>query len=171
MKSFTDTAGRSWTIAINVDAIKRVRSLTQVDLLSVVEGTLIDQLGRDPILLVDVIYAACKPQADQQSVTAEQFGQAMAGDAIDGATQALLTELVDFFPKARRAPLAAVLGKSQAATTLLMQRATAKVEAISVEELIDKVMNGSPQQAGPTPNYGASPAPAGVQPAPTPGAS
>jgi len=30
MKTFTDNADRTWTVTINVDAIKRVRSLVQV---------------------------------------------------------------------------------------------------------------------------------------------
>jgi len=52
MKTFTDNAGRVWTIAINVDAVKRVRSLLEVDLLEIVEGTLIEKLIRDHGLLV-----------------------------------------------------------------------------------------------------------------------
>ena len=67
-----------------------------------VEGDLLEQLSTDPILLCDVVYVLCKPEADQQNVTDEQFGQAMAGDAIEHATTALLEELVDFFPLARR---------------------------------------------------------------------
>lgn len=32
MKSFTDNAGRIWTVAVNVAAIKRVRAICDVDL-------------------------------------------------------------------------------------------------------------------------------------------
>ncbi|MCK4660506.1 MAG: hypothetical protein KAV82_13370 [Phycisphaerae bacterium] len=71
MKSFTDNAGRSSTIAINVDAIKRVRGLLDVDLLKIVEGTLIEKLIRDPVLLCDVVYAVCKPEADAKDVSDE----------------------------------------------------------------------------------------------------
>ena len=64
MRTFTDNTGRAWTIAINVDAIKRVKSVAKVDLLEAVEGKLLERLVGDPILLCDVVYALCKPQAD-----------------------------------------------------------------------------------------------------------
>lgn len=110
MKSFTDNQGRTWGIVINVDAIKRVRSLLQIDLLGIVEGKLVEELIRDPVKLCDVVYVLCKPEADARSISDEDFGRAMAGDAIDNATTALLEELVDFFPSPRdRANLQKVL--------------------------------------------------------------
>jgi len=93
-----------------VDAIKRVRGLVDVDLLEVVEGKLIERFIRDPILLCDVVYAVCKPEADSRSVSDEDFGRSMAGDAIEQATKALLEELVNFSPSPRdRANLQRVL--------------------------------------------------------------
>ena len=111
MRTFTDNAGRTWTLAINVDTIRRVRSLVDVDLLEAVEGKLIERLASDPILLCDVVYVICKPEADGRSITDEDFGRAMAGDAIDLATTSLLEELVDFFPKSRRQLLSKALSK------------------------------------------------------------
>ena len=111
MRTFTDNAGRSWTLAINVDTIRRVRSLVDVDLLQAVEGKLIERLAADPILLCDVIYVICKPEADQRSISDEEFGRGMAGDAIELATTSLLEELVDFFPKSRRQLLSKALAK------------------------------------------------------------
>jgi hypothetical protein len=110
MKTFTDNAGRTWTVAINVDAIKRVRGLLDVDLLEILEGKLIEKLYRDPVLLCDVVYAACKPEADAKGVSDEDFGRAMAGDVIEHATKALLEELVGFSPSPRdRANLQRIL--------------------------------------------------------------
>ena len=111
MRTFTDNAGRTWTLAINVDTIRRVRALVDVDLLEAVEGKLIERLAADPILLCDVIYVICKPEADGRSITDEDFGRSMAGDAIDLATTSLLEELVDFFPKSRRQLLSKALAK------------------------------------------------------------
>ena len=62
METFTDSAGRAWTVTVTVSTIKQVRALTGVDLLKVVEGTVIDQLASDAVLLVDVLYAVCKDQ-------------------------------------------------------------------------------------------------------------
>ena len=111
MRTFTDNAGRTWTLAINVDTIRRVRALVDVDLLEAVEGKLIERLAADPILLCDIIYVICKPEADGRGITDEDFGRSMAGDAIDLATTSLLEELVDFFPKSRRQLLSKALAK------------------------------------------------------------
>ena len=109
MKSFTDNTGRTWTLAVTVGTIKRVRALCDVDLANIIniDGTtpkvdLLERLGRDPVLLVDVLFAAVKPEADAKGVTDQEFGQAMAGDAIEMATTALLDEVIDFFPETKR---------------------------------------------------------------------
>lgn len=99
MKTFTDRAGRTWTIDVTVDAIKRVRGLLDVDLLDS-ENTL-RRLMIDPILLVDVIYVVCKPQADAEQLTDVDFARAMAGDTIAHAKTALVEDLVNFSPDPR----------------------------------------------------------------------
>jgi hypothetical protein len=111
LKTFKDNAGRTWTLAVNIAAMKRVKTLLNVNLMDAVENDLIQKLATDPVLLCDVIYAICKPEADKQNITDEQFGQAMAGDAIEHATVALLEELVDFFPEAKRRVLRKVVEK------------------------------------------------------------
>lgn len=111
MKTFKDNADRTWTVTVNVDAIKRVRSLLSIDLMEAVEGKLIERLIGDPVLLCDVIYCVCKDDADAKGITDEEFGRAMAGDAIELATTALLEELVDFFPQGKRQLLRKALAK------------------------------------------------------------
>jgi hypothetical protein len=54
---------------------------------------LITRLSTDPLLLGDVLFAICKPQADQQQITDEAFGEGLAGNSIDDATGALLEAL------------------------------------------------------------------------------
>lgn len=102
MASFKDASGRVWSLVITVDTIRRVRQLAGCDLMQAIGGKLLEQLAVDPVLLVDVLAAACKPQMDAAQVTAEQFGQAMVGDAIDDAAQALLQGLADFSPSPTR---------------------------------------------------------------------
>ena len=141
MKTFKDNAGRSWTLIVNVAAIKRVRSLLNVNLMEAVEGDLLEQLSTDPILLCDVVYVLCKPEADQQNVTDEQFGQAMAGDAIEHATTALLEELVDFFPLARRRVLQKALGKLKAVEEKASKFAEAALNDPKFDEQLDAALN------------------------------
>lgn len=129
MKTFNDNAARSWTVQVNVDAIKRVRDLAQVNLLEVVEGKLLERLISDPILLCDVIYCLCKPEADSKSVSDVDFGRAMGGDSIDGATTALLEELVDFFPQAKRRVLAKALAKLQKLQTAALAAVETRLDS------------------------------------------
>ena len=109
MKSFKDAKGRVWQLSVNVGTMKRVRALCDIDLYKIIEigddgkaPELLTKLAEDPILLVDVLYAICKPEADAINVSDEAFGEGMVGDAIENATNALLDELVDFFPAAKR---------------------------------------------------------------------
>lgn len=134
MKTFVDNAGRTWTVAINVDAIKRVRDLAGVNLLEVIEGKLLERLIGDPILLCDVIYSICKPEAEAKTITDTDFGRAMGGDAIDGATTALLEELVDFFPLARRRVLSKALEKLRKFETAALNAVEVRLESPELEQ-------------------------------------
>ena len=113
MKTFTDNAGRDWVIEINVASLKRVKGLTGTDLVALavsMDTSVAERLASDPILLCDVLYAVCKPQADKRGISDEEFGRAMAGDAIESATVALLEDIVGFCPSPRdRAALGRVL--------------------------------------------------------------
>jgi len=95
MRTFQDNAGRTWIVAVTVDSIKRVRDLLGEDLLDI-ERTL-PRLLADPILLCDVVYSICKPQADAETISDVDFARAMAGDSIAHAKAALIEELINFF--------------------------------------------------------------------------
>ena len=141
MKTFKDNAGRAWTVAVNVAAIKQVKTLLDVNLMEAVEGDLLEKLSTDPVLLCDVIYAICKPDADAQNITDDQFGAAMAGDAIESATSALLEELVDFFPLAKRQVLHKALEKLRAVEAKAAAYAEAKLDDPALDKQIDDALN------------------------------
>ena len=161
MQQFKDNAGRAWTVEINVAALKRVRGLTGVDLMQVIEGTLIEKLIRDPVLLCDVVYALCKPEADTAKVSDEEFGKAMAGDAIEAATTAVLEELVGFCPSPRDR---ANLGRVLQATRKVMDRARDMVEKKLDSGELDKLADRLLESAGAS--SGSAPASSGSTPGP-----
>ncbi len=138
MRTFVDNAGRTWTVQINVDAIKRVRDLVGVNLLEVLDGKLLERLTADPVLLCDVLYAACRVEADTRQVGDVDFGRAMAGDAIDAATTALLEELVAFFPKGRRAVMEKALRKLVALEAAALNVVAARLDSPELEEALRK---------------------------------
>jgi hypothetical protein len=167
MKSFTDNAGRSWSVEVNVAALKRVKGLTGVDLLEVLDGTLIDRLTRDPVLLCDVLYAACKPEADQHGVTDEEFGRAMAGDAIEHATGALLDEIVSFCPSPRdRAALGRVLAATRTAMDKARDLIEQRLDSGELERAIEQAVGGLPGLATGGNSSTAAPESSAATPAP-----
>lgn len=105
---FTDSTGKEWEVKVNPPVIKRVRKLADFDLLAQPNGTngVVHQLMCDPILLADVLYCVCKPQADEAGVTDEQFGGALGGDAISAGMNALFDALIEFIPNATQRPVA-----------------------------------------------------------------
>jgi hypothetical protein len=157
MKTFNDNAGRSWTVQVNVDAIKRVRDLAQVNLLEVVEGKLLERLIGDPVLLCDVIYCLCKPEADGKGISDVDFGRAMGGDAIDGATTALLEELVDFFPQAKRRVLAKALAKLQKLQTAALAAVETRLDSPELDRQLAQQLAQLQSLSGSAPASSASP--------------
>jgi len=98
MRTFKDNAGRTWSVSVDCDAIRRVRSALKVNLVSTEFAKVLEQLLADPVLLCDVLYVICKPESEKQNVTDVDFCRAMAGDSIEHGTIALLEEIVNFTP-------------------------------------------------------------------------
>jgi peptide subunit release factor RF-3 len=134
---------------VDVGAVKRVRSALGVDLMQVAEKKdaeggrepgVLERLASDPVLLVDVIYVLCRDQANALGVTDEDFGAAMAGDAIEHAVKAMLGAIVDFFPNPRER---AALKRLLEAADQEADRARSKMEALVEEKLAPSPAGGS----------------------------
>ena len=151
MHSFQDKNGRSWSLTVNVGTMKRVRSLCGIDLFNIIEldknqnpkTDVLEKLTTDPILLVDVIYAVCKEEADKIGISDEDFGRSMCGDTIEAATNALLDEIVDFFPAAKRQVYLKVLTASRR----FKIAAEKQLAAILNDESLDKKLEMAMEKA------------------------
>lgn len=156
MKTFKDNADRTWTVTVNVDAIKRVRSMLDVDLMEAVDGRLIERLIGDPVLLCDVIYCVCKVDADVKGVSDEEFGRAMAGDAIELATTALLEELVDFFPQGKRELLKKALAKLETLQATAIDVVTKRLDSPELDRHLEAELKKLGDSYGNSPESSAS---------------
>ncbi|HUU90102.1 MAG TPA: hypothetical protein VM238_02710 [Phycisphaerae bacterium] len=160
MKTFDDNAGRTWTVAVTINAVKRVKGLLDVDLTDLMDGDppLLTRLDTDIVLLCDVIFALVKPQADEQGVTDEAFAEALGGDAIIAAHDALLEELADFFRSLRRTDVTKAVEKQIAMVRAAVQAAEARIEAVDVDREIEEAFRSgdlsgnSPGSSEPTPD-------------------
>jgi hypothetical protein len=141
MKTFTDSASRTWTISMTIDSVKRVRDLLQINLLEPEAGDppLLTRLGTDEILLCDVIYCLVKPQADQQNISDAQFGQALGGDAILAAQTAFYEEMIDFFLKRGRPDRAKAATAQLKMITLAVQRIEKTLDSLDLAKEIERI--------------------------------
>jgi len=142
MKAFTDNAGKTWSIAMTIDSVKRVRDLLSVNLVEPEAGEppLLTRLGTDEILLCDVVYCLIKPQADTLGVTDEDFGRALGGDAILAAQTALYEELVDFFQKRGRPDRARAVAAQKTMIEMAIESVRMKLDAMNPQAELAKIL-------------------------------
>lgn len=141
LKTFTDNAGRSWTVNINNTSIKEVREFLDINLLEVLEGDLLNRLAFDPITLVDIIYVLCKEQADKNNISDKDFGRAMAGDSIAQATQAFMEALAAYFPQLeKRTLLKTALKKIAADEKKIIDQAQMMLESPLLDQKLEKML-------------------------------
>ncbi|MFG0262177.1 MAG: hypothetical protein ACF788_07290 [Novipirellula sp. JB048] len=137
MQKFIDRRGRVWIVDIDNTTLRRVQALTDVRLLDAIDGDLITQLSSDPLILGDVLFAICKPQADQQDIDDESFAEGLAGDSIDEACKALVDALVAYFPESRRRLLRKAADKQK----MIETRGLAAIEKrLDDPKLVDRIV-------------------------------
>ena len=145
MKTFTDTAGRTWTLSLTIDAAKRVKGLLDVNLLELEAGDppLLTKIGTDVILLCDVIFALVKPQADANGVSDEQFAAALGGETILAAQTALYEELVGFFRGLGRSDLAKAVDAQRRMIDLAVRKIETRIDKLDLEAAIETTLGES----------------------------
>lgn len=138
MQTFTDAAGRDWSIVITIAAVKHLRVKIDIDLAADDLGALLQKMAADPVVLCDVLYCLCESQIEKAGITPEQFGEGLSGDAIDSASDAFLAALVEFTPKKKRAILRGVLDKVREAEEMA---ATAALEYLESDKFNKEMMS------------------------------
>lgn len=146
MHTFKDSLGRVWEIEINVTTIRRVRGLAGVDLLEMAGGTLATRLASDPLLLADVLFAAVELQAKSAGVSKEAFEEALDGDAVNAGADALVEELIGFFPASRRILFQTLIKKSRTVMEEMEKQAQKEAESPEMDEAIKSIL--TPPESG-----------------------
>jgi hypothetical protein len=145
-QSFHDTAGRTWSVNLNVYVVGQLRKQLDVDIYKISDEkmALLQRILGDPCLLVDILFCICEDQAEKQQVTAEQFGRSFAGDVLEQAATAFVEAVVDFFPDPKvRERLRAVMQTGKRVQQRMIELVTAdvdqKLSAIDVETEAQRV--------------------------------
>ncbi len=138
MRTFKDTAARTWSLSLNISVAKRLRDELKIDLFDENVGETIARLSGDPVLLADVLFLMVKDEADAKNITDEDFGSALGGDTITTATDSFLEELIDFYPEKKRAILQGLLSKINQAEERLMTETIEMIDSDSMDRFIEE---------------------------------
>jgi hypothetical protein len=128
MKTFSDSAGRVWTISLTIDSVKRVKGLIDADLLALDVGDppLITRLGLD------------------------------VGEAILAAQNAFYEELISFFRQLGRKDLATAVEAQQRMINLTVEQVRLRIEGVDIEAevkaIIGEAFTNSPESSELTPD-------------------
>jgi len=106
MHTFKDNQEREWPVVVNVTTVRDCRDILGVDILQLADGEdvkdgLIVRVLADQVLLVDILYVVCKKALDAAKVDDRAFGEALGGDCLSEAVDALLAEIINFSPNPR----------------------------------------------------------------------
>lgn len=175
MPKFTDAKNRAWDLTLNVGSLRRIRSMTETDLANLwtpKAGELLDRLVQDPILVCEMVYAVCKPQADAAGLTDEQFYEALAGDCIDQAGAALLEGAQSFCPNPRaRGQLRILLDAMKAAMQKAYDLTDSRIGNGQLQHAMEQAVEAGMPSLPPTTSgapSGDAPESSGSTPTPTP---
>jgi hypothetical protein len=141
MPKFTDSQGDDWSVAINVDAIIRLKDAKLGNFADPLEGDPppLARLHLDFLFLAEVLFGVCYPQAEERKIDFKQFGVRLGGEALAAANGALMEGLVDFFRQLGRQEIVTVIRKQQAMVEAGLKLAETKAEEIDVEAEITKI--------------------------------
>jgi len=154
MKTFTDAAGRTWTIALNLGTAIAVKDKLGVDLLQPESGDppLLTRLGTDELLLGEVLCALLGEQFEAHKVSDKDVRASFDGATLMAAQQAFYEELIDFFRKRGRADRARAVETQMKMIDAAVKAIETRIKGLDIDEAIRGAMSGSsPEVSASTP--------------------
>jgi len=144
MKTFTDAAGRTWTISLNLGTALAVKEALGVDLLQPESGDppVLTRLGTDEMLLGEVLCALLSGQFETHKVTEDDVRASFDGATLLAAQKAFYEELVGFFRSRGRADRARAVETQAAMIDAAVKAIEEKIGGMDVQEVIDGAISG-----------------------------
>jgi len=142
MRTFTDTAGRNWTISLNLGTAMAVKDKLGIDLLQPEAGDppLLTRLGTEEMLLGEVLCALLGSQFETHKVTEDDVRASFDGATLLAAQNAFYEELVDFFRSRGRADRARAVETQAAMIDAAVKAIEERIGGIKVDTVIAGVM-------------------------------
>ena len=149
MKTFTDAAGRTWTLTLNLGTAMTVKAKLDIDLLQPEQGDppLLTRLGTDEMLLGEVLCCMLEGQFTTHQVTDDDVRSSFDGQTLLAAQKAFYEELIDFFRSRGRNDRAKAVAKQMAMIDAAVTAIETRIDGLNVEETIRGAMSGASPEA------------------------
>ncbi len=148
MRTFTDTRGNTWEIAITLGAAKRLRDRAGIDLLRPeakgpdgVPG--ITALAIDEYLQAEAIATLIEPQMAAANIAPEAVPDIFDGATLAAAQAAFWEEIENFFQSLGHTARAQMVSKQRQTLAAAMRLATDRLASIDPETLAAGAMSTS----------------------------
>ena len=154
MKTFTDAAGRTWTLTLTLGTAMKVKAKLDIDLLQPEAGDppLLTRLGTDEMLLGEVLCAMLEGQFETHKVTDDDVRAGFDGQTLLAAQKAFYEELIGFFRSRGRNDRAKAVAKQMAMIEAAVTAVETRIDALDIDETIRGAMSGaSPDRSASTP--------------------
>ena len=139
MKSFKDLKARDWYLALDYHAFLRCKQVG-VDLGSAWTGDLFVEFERDIVKTYDCLWAVVQKHAEERKLSKDDFVDAIDGQVIEDALEALAEALTNFFGR-RQGGVFKIWWQGHLSG--LQQTATKLLEQFEQLSLLGTTSNGS----------------------------
>lgn len=120
--TFRDAKDRTWNLSLSIGLAKKIRDEVGVDFGNISDGSVFAELATDPYKFAATLWLMVESQAKakpgREEVTPEDFAEALTGDVLDSASEALVAAILNFTRGLMRPALEKVIE-----ATMVMQKA------------------------------------------------
>jgi len=146
-RSFTDTTGRRWTLAITVAQVRKVKAALGVDLLGSADGQMFKEMARNPLDFCNLLWCLLERQAAAAGISEEQFWESADDTVLGDATYAFMQAVIAFSREDKRKPLQIVLQKMYAAEEKAGAAAMEIANSPQMDQFLSRNMDKAVQAA------------------------
>jgi len=137
MNGFRDSKGSLWELVVDIPTVERVRRLADVDLLNVAiadkQNGVFAKLA-DPVCFAHVLYAICKPQADERKLADDDFARCLDVD-VEELADKLFEAIADFFRRRNQTKAAELILWQVAQSKKAAERMRAEFTTETMEKM------------------------------------
>ncbi|MCA9072401.1 MAG: hypothetical protein KDA84_25930 [Planctomycetaceae bacterium] len=140
MRVFTDGKNREWELEITVDSARRIKEQLEFDIVALKDGEALTNLLNDPVKIVDTLWLLLEEQANEAGIDSSKFSRGFFGDALERATDALVSCMIDFFPGKRRAILQKMWSQAKAIQEREIEAVSKYLDSPQLEKDVEKFL-------------------------------